>query len=388
MNVPTALQDVRVLELGGGGGFAVPYATRLLADLGAEVVIIEPPGGHPLRASGGSFADDAAVAEAVYDFLTRGKRSVTMALEDPDNDMRAALQHLVETSDVVVDGLGPGRLANLGIADSAVDGVLVHASDWGGSGPYRDRPATGLVLQAAAGWVTTRQEPGLPLVQVGGQMHEWIAGSYIAATVMTARAQARRTGAAVTADFSMFECIHSTLPYTRLMADTNVELGRGQTATTLAPFGVRPCQDGWVGINILTGQQWIDACLLMDLAEFAPLQQEMTLGVGDVDGFERRLLAWLASRTVNEVVDLGQTLRIPVVPVASGSTMTSSPQWLERGFFVPRTSRDGASTLEPGVPWRLAGTPAARDARAPTPGEDDEAFLGLSGAATRRGEHA
>ena len=372
----TALQGVRVLEI-GGDGYSVPYAGRLLADLGAEVILIEPVGGHPLRSSGGSFADDPLVARRTFSFLAGGKRSVVVDLDTPEGAV--TLRRLIESCDVVVESLGADTLRSLGVQDDDIRGldhapVLVHVSPWGDTGPYRDLPATPIVLQAAAGWVTTRQEPGLPLVQVGGQMYEWIAGSYIAAAVMTARAWTRKNGTGATVDFSLFECIHSTLPYTRLMADTNRELGLAGTGAMWTPFGVRPCKDGWVGINILTGQQWVDACLLTDLTEFIDQQQELIRGEGDPVTFERRLLAWLSDRTVNEVVDLGQSLRIPVVPVATGGTVTSLPQWAERPFFS-ELDDNGRQFTVPGPPWRLNGTPAMPRRPVEAAGEATQAVL-------------
>ncbi|WP_055479837.1 CoA transferase [Sphaerimonospora mesophila] len=379
----TALQGVRVLEL-GGSGYAVPYAGRLLADLGAEVILIEPVGGHPLRSSGGSFADDPVVARRTFSFLSGGKRSVVVDLDSPE--AAVIMRRLIASCDVVIESLGTDTLRVLGVEDDDVSGlerapVLVHVSPWGDTGPYRDLPATPLVLQAAAGWVTTRQEPGLPLVQVGGQMYDWIAGSFIAAAVMTARAWTRRNGTGATIDFSLFECIHATIPYTRLMTDTNRELGLAGTGPAWTPFGIRPCKDGWVGINILTGQQWVDACLLTDLADFTDKQQELVRGEGDLASFERRLLDWLSDRTVNEVVDLGQSLRIPVVPVAAGGRATSLPQWVERPFFS-ELDDDGEPFTIPGPPWRLNRTPAVTRRPVGEAGEATGAVLdelGLTG---------
>lgn len=372
----TALQGVRVLEL-SNGGYSVPYAGRLLADLGAEVILIEPVGGHPLRSSGGSFDDDPLVARRMFSFLAGGKRSVVVDLDGPEGAV--ILRRLIESCDIVIETLGTDTLRSLGVEDDDVRGlehapVLVHVSPWGDTGPYRDLPATPLVLQAAAGWVSTRQEPGLPLVQVGGQMHEWIAGSFIAAAALTARAWTRRNGTGATIDFSLFECIHATIPYSRLMADTNRELGLTGTSAAWTPFGIRPCKDGWVGINILTGQQWVDACLLTGLADFADRQQELVRGEGDTETFERRLLEWLSDRTVNEVVDLGQSLRIPVVPVATGGTVTSLPQWAERPFFS-ELDDNGESFTIPGPPWRLSRTPTVPRRPIGEAGEATDAVL-------------
>ncbi|GAA1267574.1 hypothetical protein GCM10009609_33350 [Pseudonocardia aurantiaca] len=370
----SALNGIRVLELGGGDSYAVPYATRLLADLGAEVVMVEPPEGHALRRVPGAEGRDAHARRNVFSFLAGGKRSVVL----PDPHHRS-LGELLSWAEVVVDDLGVDGLAALGFDDDELrrlrpDSVTVHVSDWGDSGPYRDLPATALTLQATAGWVTTRNEPGAPLVQVGGRMHEWVAGAFIAAAVMTGRAAVRKTGIGVCVDFSVFECIHSTIPYTRLQLDTNVELGLGPTVTVFTPFGVRPCKDGWVGINILTGRQWVDACLVTDLGEFADQQQELGRGEGEIARFESRLLKWLSRRTVKEVVELGQAMRIPVVPVCPGGSVDLLPQWTQREFFVEVDGSDG-TYMCPGPPWRLGATPPHRGLRAPVLGEHTAGML-------------
>lgn len=382
MTQSSALAGVRILELGHGFGYVVPYATRLLADLGAEVIVVEQADGHPLRTAGAATADQA-IAKHMFEVLGSGKKSVCFASPETSE-----LRELIASADVVVDGLGVGQLRALGFDDEQLRGsrseaVVVHVSNWGDSGPYRDLPATGLVLQAAAGWVTTRHEPGLPFVQVGGQMHEWVAGSYVAAAVMTGRAWARRSGESVTADFSIFECIHSTIPYTRLMADTNAELGLGARPTVFTPFGVRPCSDGWVGINILTGQQWVDACLMTELGEFTDVQQELGRGEGDLVEFQTRLLNWLSDKSVNEVVDLGQALRIPVVPVATGASVSALPQWQDREFYLDVDSDSGGFS-RPGPPWRLSQTPAF-GAR-PAPGIGQHTTEVLDGLRRRAGD--
>jgi len=375
----TSLGGVRVLELGGGANYVVPYATKLLVDLGADVIFVEEPDGHALRRGRADSLIEPDVAASIFDFLNSGKRSLSLNL---DPSTIGILEGLIQRADIVIDGLGVGKLEGLGIDVQALKNApsrtaIVRVSDWGDSGPYRDLPATGLTLQAAAGWITNRQEPNLHPVQVGGEMHEWVAGSYVAAAAMTARTHALKSGERTSVDFSVFECIHSTIPYSRLMLDSNRELGVGAVASQNTPFGVRPCEDGWVGINILTGQQWQDACLVTGLVEFMDRQQELVRGEGEVEKFEALLLDWLSTRTVDEVVELGQAMRIPVVPVATGATMPALPQWQERPFFTRADGPSGAY-LRPGAPWRLSRTPTSDGKPAPTVGQNTDDIINES----------
>ncbi len=367
MTTPTALTDLRVIEISRDRSVTIPYAARLLGDLGAEVVIVEPSLGHPLRESVHGDEASQELASAVFAYLASGKKSVAVDLSSDDRRLAGVLA----SADVLLTDLRPEELAELGVdvADGGAGRVVVFVTPWGLDGPYAGYAASGLVLQAAAGWVGNRMDPSSPVVQVGGNIHEWSAGSFVASAALMAW-RAQRTGPPVTVDFSMMECLHSTLPYSRLVADTNADMGGPAAPSQVTPFGVRPCADGWVGINILTGQQWIDACLLTELDDYADQQLDFYLGRGNLADFQVRLLEWLSHRTVSEVVDLGQSLRIPVVPVANGQTITESAQWLERPWFVPLG--DDGRLQRPGPPWRLAITPAHAQRSVPTVDKDGQ----------------
>lgn len=334
--VSAALAGIRVVELAGEADYAIPYAGKLLADLGAEVWLVEGEDGHPLRRGHPGMAEDPEVAGAVFAFLTQSKRCVAEA------------EGLIEQADVVIGPLGslPGsaRAANVQVAVSA----------WGNSGPYLGRPATPLVLQAAAGWVTSRKEVGLWPVQVGGHLPEWSSGSCIAASALTALQAARQSGEAVTVDISLHECLHAMLCYDKLRYDARGELGVSRDRILVAPFGIRPCKDGWVGINTLTEPQWADACRMTGLDDYAGQMQAMNRGEGDLAEFGRRLEAFLADKCVNDLVAEGQAKRIPVVPVGHGNSMCLFPQWAERAFFTEGEFA-GRKFRQPGSPFRMSG---------------------------------
>lgn len=353
-----ALADVRVLEI--GGGVTVSYATRLLADLGAEVVKIEAPGGEPLRQSDGCHG-------AFFAYLNAGKRSVALDLA-AEEDQRA-LGALATTVQVIVEGLGPGVFESLGspstplVPDDQAT-ALVHVSPWGRTGPYRDRPATSLVLQAAAGWVSTRGVVGRPPVRVGGHMDRLSAGAYAATATLTALAAAEQREELVSVDFSVFESLHSTLPYQRLLLETFRDLGRSTAMTPRTPLGIRACRDGWVGINVLTGQHWIDACHLLEVPDYAERQHDLMWGDLDISDFWDRTQTWLDERPVEEVVAVCQALRIPACPVGNGAAVKEYAHWRERPFYV-QVDAPPQRHRRPGPPWRLSRTPARGDASAP-----------------------
>jgi crotonobetainyl-CoA:carnitine CoA-transferase CaiB-like acyl-CoA transferase len=332
-----ALAGVRVVELAGEAHYAIPYAVKLLADLGAEVVLVEGETGHPLRRGHPGMADDPAIVGAVFSFLSVGKRCVAEGAAE------------LARADIVIGPLGALP------SDARPGSVHVSVSPWGNSGPYLGRPVTPLVQQAAAGWVTSRKEVGLWPVQVGGHMAEWASGSYIAAAALTALRAARDNGDAVTVDIALHECLHAMLCYDKLRYDARGELGVSRDRILVAPFGIRPCKDGWIGINTLTEAQWADACRMTGLEDYIDQMQAMNRGEGDLAAFGVQLEAFLADKCVGELVVEGQAKRIPVVPVGHGNSMCDFPQWKEREFFVAGESR-GRSYRQPGSPFRMSAS--------------------------------
>lgn len=287
-----------------------PYAAKLLADLGAEVTKIEPPGGDPLRhwGSGG-----------LFEYLNAGKRIAALG-DAPD---------LVAQADVLVENLGAGKLDALGFD---LDGlVLLRISAFGQSGPWRDRPATSLTLQAASGWVSAR-DPDRPPVQVGARIDEYVAGAYGALGALTALRLA--SDQVVQVDVSSLESLLSTLPYPMLMAEKMQSLGLPTNARGAPMLGVVRAADGWVGINCLTGQHWLDVCAMLGLPEFGDQQIAIMLGGPERAEFYARAEPLLAEQTVAEIVELAQAMRIPATPVNDGATVLECPQYVKREFFV------------------------------------------------------
>ena len=360
-----ALGGLRVLEL--GGEIAAPYATKLLADLGADVVKIEPPAGDPLR-HWSPFADDEDDdpdrTGLLFEYLNGAKRSVAVDLDRPAG--RSWLRDAVAGTDVVVESLGAGQLERLGITgtqprDRPAPLALVRISDFGQHGPYVGRPTSGFVVQALGGWVSTHGVPGMSPVQVGARLHEYTAGAFAAAAALTAARAARGQAEPVVADLSTMECLVGTLAYPNLVMEDMLGAGLAPPQARHFPLpGIVRCRDGWVGINALTGQHFVDACAMVGLDEFAARQPELVGGGPLLDEFYARLEPWLLARDAAEIVELSQAFRVPAAPVGDGRMLLEYAQFQERPFFV----HDDGLTL-PGPPYRLSATPAARRGPAP-----------------------
>ncbi|HEY6317321.1 MAG TPA: CoA transferase, partial [Acidimicrobiia bacterium] len=352
----SALTGLRVLEL--GGEIAAPYATKLLTDLGADVVKVEPPDGDPLRCWSPFPDDDPGRAGVLFAALNGGKRSARVDLTQADGVawLRAALHG----ADLVVESLGAGRLEALGVtsfgSDRRVPLAVVRISDVGQVGPYVGRPTSALVLQALGGWVSSHGVPEVSPVQVGARLHEYAAGSYAAAAALTAWRAARLGDEPVVVDLSIVECLVGTLAYPNLVMEDMLAAGLPPPMARHFPLpGIVRCRDGWVGINALTAQHFMDACTMTGLDEYASRQPELAAGGALLDEFYARLEPWLLARDAAEIVELSQAFRVPAAPVGDGRMLLDYAQFRDRPFFV--TEDD---VTMPGPPYRLSATPAAR----------------------------
>lgn len=362
-----ALSGLRVVEL--GGEIAAPYCTKLLVDLGADVCKIEPRSGDPLRYWGPAVADGHS---GLYEYVNAGKSGMTADLGRASDIDR--VRELIASADLLVENLAPGGLESWGLDADALqrlnpDLAVVRISDFGQRGPLRDRLTTPLTLQAASGWVAPR-ELDRPPVQAGARIPEFIGGAYAAMGALTALRIAAGVDRIVEVDVSMFEVLLSTLPYPMLMAERLKSMGLPTNSKAAPMLGIVRASDGWVGINCLTGQHWLDVCAMVGLPDFGEHQIAIMLGGPERDEFFAKAQPWLDSMTVSDLVELSQAMRIPAAPVTDGDTILSCPQFAERGFFIEAGPVDGARFTRPGAPFRLGGTPARDPAPAPRSGED------------------
>ncbi|MEB3981240.1 CoA transferase [Mycobacterium sp. 663a-19] len=328
-----------------------PYATKLFVDLGAEVTRVEPPGGDPLLRWGpfpGGVVDPKR--GGLFEYLNAGKRGAGPA------DVR----ELIADAHLLVENLPPGTLEGRGLGIEELQRlnpnlVWLRISHFGQSGPWRDRRATPLTMQAASGWVSAR-DPQRPPVQVGARISEYVAGAYGALGALTAL-RCRTAGRVTVVDVSELEALLSTLPYPMLMAQRMRRLGLPADVRSAPMLGVVRAADGWVGINCLTGQHWLDVCAMLGLPEYGEHQIAIMMGGPERAEFFAKAEPVLAGQTVAEIVELGQALRIPTAPVNDGATVLDCPQYAKRGFFVEQ-----AGFRRPGAPFRLgASVTAPRD---------------------------
>ncbi|OBH28160.1 acyl-CoA hydratase [Mycobacterium sp. E342] len=365
------LAGLHVVEL--ASEISGPYAAKLFADLGAEVTKVEPPAGDPLRRWGpfpGGVTDPER--SGLFHYLNAGKRGATLDLTHKGD--RAAARELVAGAHVLIEDFAPGTLERWGMGPGDLGRlnpnlVLLRISAFGQCGPWRYRRATPLTVQAASGWVSVR-DPGRPPVQVGARISEFVAGGYGALGALTALRLAP-AGRVREVDVSQAEALLSTLPYPMLMAQRMKGLGLPANLRSAPMLGVVRAADGWVGINCLTGQHWLDVCAMLGLPEYGEQQIAIMLGGPERDEFFGKAEPLLAQQTVADIVELAQALRIPAAPVNDGATVLECPQYAERGFFE-QSGGPGWSFQRPGPAFRLSKTPVAQPGTPPRLGTRPE----------------
>ncbi|KUH82943.1 MULTISPECIES: CoA transferase [unclassified Mycobacterium] len=367
-----ALAGLRVVEL--GSDIAAPYCTKLLVDLGAEVVKIEPPTGDPLRAWG-PFREGSQEHGGLFEYLNAGKHGLTLDFRTTAGIEQ--VHELIAGADLLVEDLPAGSAERFdwGLDHEALqrinpDLVVVRVSDYGQEGPRREQPSTSLTLQAASGWVNTREFGRAP-VQAGARIPEYIVGGYAALAALTAlRVANAERDRVVEADVSAFESLLSTLPYPMLMAERLKSMGLPTNSKAAPMLGIVRAADGWIGINCLTGQHWLDVCAMVGLPEFGEHQLAIMLGGPERDEFFAKAQPWLDSMAVADLVELSQAMRIPAAPINDGSSILDCPQYRDRGFFVDG-GPEGARFRRPGAPFRLSKTPVLAPRPAPLLGAVD-----------------
>ena len=224
--------------------------------------------------------------------------------------------------------------------------VVVRISDFGQHGPLRDRDATPLTVQAASGWVNNR-DPDRPPVQAGAQdLRVRRRGLRRARRAHRVEDAVRQHRSLVEVDVSVLESLLSTLPYPMLMAEKMRSLGLPANTRSAPMMGIVRAADGWLGINCLTGQHWLDACAMLGLPEYGEQQIAIMLGGPERAEFFEKAQPWLSERTVAEIVELSQAMRIPASPVNDGATVVGLPA-------VPSIA--GSSSMPAATTGRSAG---------------------------------
>jgi crotonobetainyl-CoA:carnitine CoA-transferase CaiB-like acyl-CoA transferase len=340
------LSALRVVDFSTGipGG----YAARLLADAGADVVKVEPPGGDPWRAWSAGGADvDPEVGGALFQFLHHGMRSVVGRPGDPE------VEELVAGADVVIESFASSEFDPQPWLDAHPGLVVCSITPYGRTGPYAERPTSEFVVQAESGGLLVRGSPrGVPF-QAGGRTSEWLAGTFSGLAIAAAARRAQRTGRGDHIDFSISEVMTlaavSYTEYMRALVGNPPLVGVRRSIETPS---VEPTLDGYVGFCTNSRVQFHNFLLLIerpDLIDGDPWSNQMDRQRG-WDEWNEIVHAWTPKHTTEEIVRLASELRIPVAPVHGPDNILECDHFVARDVFVD----DATHTFKmPRRPWRM-----------------------------------
>ena len=366
---------------------AGPYCTMLLADLGADVIKVEPPEGDHTRHLGPYRADDERrLYGGYFQSVNRNKRSVVVDLRSPDG--AATVRRLAAQADALVENFRAGVMDAMGLSYeslAAANPRLVYGALRGfgdprtGAGPYVDRPAFDVVAQAMGGIMAITGEPGHP-TKVGPGVGDIFPAALTAVGVLAAIIEARSTGHGRFVDVAMYDAVLSLCE--RMIYQHSylgvIPGGEGNDHPLLCPFGLYRAADGWVTIAAPRDRQWQDLCAAMgrpglgDDPRFATNEARVAARVA----VRAELEAWTATRTRAQITDAIAD-RVPCGPVNTAETIFADPHARARDMLVDLAQPgSGRPVTVAGQPIRFGGARGRPFVRAPLLGEHTEEILG------------
>lgn len=378
---------VRVLDL--SRMLAGPYGSMLLADLGAEVIKVEEPGGgDPMRAMGPPFLDGES---AYFLAINRNKKSLTLDLERPEG--REVFYDLVRVADVVWENFRPGVMERLSCDHATLIQInekiiSCSISAYGQEGPYRDWPAFDLALQAMGGAMSLTGEEGRPPVRMGLPMGDLAGGLFGALAVAGALYRRGQTGQGCRVDLSLLDCQVSLLTYIAqyFWADGQVPKPAGSGHASVVPYQAFRTRDGYLVVAVFAEKFWIAFCRALGRADLAadPRFESNQRRVEHRAELIPILEAMLEMRTTEEWLAVLRAEGVPAAPIQRVDQVLSDSQVRLRGMVTelehPKLGR--VPTL--GVPIKPSGESRPL-APPPALGEHTEAILtGLLGYAPER----
>lgn len=355
----TPLRDLRVLEI--SDRIAGSYCGKLLVDAGADVVKVEPDTGDPVRRYTATATELPDGADSpLFSYLNAGKRSVT-TLSDA---LLVGADIVIVTANrsvATARGIDPERLLA-----ARPDIVVVTVSDFGWAGPWSQRPATEFTLQADSGLTGFRGDPAGPPISIGGDLGEYMGGVWAAFGATAVHRRVVGGGPGGHLDMSMLEAI--TLMQSGEWLHSQLLKKPPVTRSVEVP-SIEQANDGYVGISMVTGQQWLDFSAMVGCPEFTEIP-ELRFQIGRWeyrDWIRERIGPWMRERTVEEIVELGQLFRLPLAPLGNGSTIPHMDHLQKRGVYIDNP----AGFRQPRAPWLMSVARQAPVRQTPSIGDAD-----------------
>ena len=374
----SALAGLKVIEL--GQLIAGPFAAKTLADFGADVIKVEPPGaGDPLR-KWRLLKDGTSVW---WQIQSRNKRSVAIDLKSAEGQQ--LVRTLASEADVLIENFRPGSMEQWGLSPDALLAInprliMLRVSGYGQTGPYKDRPGFGVVAEAMSGLRHLTAEPGRVPVRVGVSIGDTLAALHGVIGVLMALHERQRSGKGQVVDVALYEavfnCMESLLP--EYSAFGAVREAAGSALPGIAPSNAYRCAGGAYVLVAGNGdsifRRLMGAIGRPDLAA-DPTLADNTGRVARVVEIDAAIEAWTSSRAVEEVLSILESVSVPAGRIYTVADIAADPHYEARGMLHRIQMDDGDEITIPGIVPKLSRTPGAHDRNAPCIGQDTMAVL-------------
>jgi benzylsuccinate CoA-transferase BbsE subunit len=382
-----ALEGIRVLEIASAAG---QYCGKMFAELGADVILIEPPGGAATRGRapfvGGMEGGDNPVRSLSFTYFNTSKRSITLDLETDEG--QSLFLELAACADVVIEGEKPGYLASLGCGFDALLSanpslVLTSITAFGQTGPYCQYEAEDLIALATGGFLYLGGYPDSSPIGAYGNQAQAGGSMFGAVATMIALTHAETSGQGEHVDVSMQECMVLAMENAVQFYDLEgIVRKRTAGAQRFAGTGVYACRDGHVymmaggiGANRFWGRtlEWLAE---EKVAGLERLQGEEWHQVPYLQSDEAKQIfmdvfgAWAMTKTKAYLYRAGQDRHVPAAAINTVADLVENEQLQARGYFVELDQPGWPHpVLMPGAPYQLEKTPWSLRSPAPLPGQ-------------------
>ncbi|KQO78748.1 MULTISPECIES: CaiB/BaiF CoA-transferase family protein [unclassified Methylobacterium] len=373
------LAGIRVLEL--GQLIAAPFAARLMAEFGAEVIKVEAPGeGDPLR----KWRKLHEGTSLWWYLQSRNKKSIAVDLKAPEG--AAVVRALATSADVVIENFRPGGLEKLGLgwADlSALNPnlVMVRISGYGQTGPYRDRPGFGAIGEAMGGLRFTTGHPDSPPARVGVSIGDTLASLHGVIGALMSLLHVKTAGGKgqvidVSLVESVFNVMESLVPEYDLLGEVRTRTGGALPGIT--PSNTYPTQDG--GYVVIAGNSDPIFRRLMRAIGRPDLADDPALRSNDgrsaqAARLDAAIADWSGARSIADALEALEAAQVPAGRIYSVADILADPHYQARDMILPTALPGGTAVKMPGIVPKLSETPGEVRWSGPALGAHTDAVL-------------
>ncbi len=379
------LEGIRVLEL--GQLIAGPFAAKMLAEFGADVIKVEPPGtGDPLR-KWRLLHEGTSVWWAAQ---SRNKRSLSLDLRQPE--AQDVIRKLAESTDVLIENFRPGMLEEWGLGWDVLHQinprlVMLRVSGYGQTGPYRDRPGFGVIGEAMGGLRHLSGEAGRTPVRVGVSIGDSLSALHgVIGILLALRERDQHGGEGQVIDVALYESVfnmmESLLP--EFSVFNMIRQPAGSSLPGIAPSNAYRCADGKYALVAGNGdsifRRLMDTIGRNDLAE-DPALMHNDGRVRQVERIDAAISEWTGTRSLDEVLSLLNHAHIPAGKIYDIADIVADPHYQAREMLLDSLLDDGTPVKLPGIVPKLSNTPGTVERPAPRLGQHTDEVLSALGIA-------